>query len=149
MSSRKRIARPSILSGWKDIANHLGKGVRTVQRYEVDLGLPIRRPAGGVRGSVIATTMELDAWVNVSPLRGSFALRREPSENSATLADFRKVLAEHHRLREEMARFRAEMHIAVELLRNNLGLIQARNGDQPTSRSGIILPFENGKLRLN
>jgi hypothetical protein len=30
-----------ILSGWKDIANHLGMGVRTVQRYERELGLPV------------------------------------------------------------------------------------------------------------
>jgi hypothetical protein len=38
--------RPEILSGWKDIANYLGKGVRTVQRYGREMGLPIHRPAG-------------------------------------------------------------------------------------------------------
>lgn len=30
-----------LLSGWKEIANYLGKGVRTVQRYEYELLLPV------------------------------------------------------------------------------------------------------------
>ena len=49
------------LSGWKQIADHLGTSVRTAQRYEQDLGLPVHRlppPASGV----LADTGELDAW---------------------------------------------------------------------------------------
>ena len=30
------------LNGWKEIANHLGKAVRTAQRWEQDLDLPVR-----------------------------------------------------------------------------------------------------------
>jgi len=66
--------KPEVLSGWKDIANYLGKGVRTVQRYEWELGLPVRRPAGKPRGSVIATRAELDAWVMASPVREAIAV---------------------------------------------------------------------------
>lgn len=51
-----------ILNGWKEIATHLGRGVRTVQRWE-PLGLPVRRPNARLRSSVICTTEELDAWV--------------------------------------------------------------------------------------
>src|SRR3984885_4315700 len=36
----------TVLSSWKDIARYLGKGVRTVQRWERHLGLPVRRPIG-------------------------------------------------------------------------------------------------------
>lgn len=39
----KKTGPPQILSGWKDIASHLGMGVRTVQRYERLLGLPAAR----------------------------------------------------------------------------------------------------------
>jgi len=53
--------------GWKEIANYLGKGVRTVQRYERELGLPIHRPNGKSVGPVIATKVELDDWVKASP----------------------------------------------------------------------------------
>ena len=55
-------SRLEIFSGWKEIANYLGKGVRTVQRYERRLGLPIHRLAGASAGSVIATKSELDGW---------------------------------------------------------------------------------------
>lgn len=58
----------AVLSGWKDIANYLGRGVRTVQRYERELGLPVRRPASKLRSSVIATQSELDSWVASSRL---------------------------------------------------------------------------------
>jgi hypothetical protein len=54
---------PHYLSGWKDIAAHLGKGVRIVQRYQRKFGLPVRRPAGKPCGSVVALVSELDAWV--------------------------------------------------------------------------------------
>ena len=32
-----------ILSGWKEIANYLGKRIRTVQRYEREMSLPTHR----------------------------------------------------------------------------------------------------------
>lgn len=53
----------TVLSCWKDIASHLGKGVRTVQRWERDLGLPVRRPNKNNRQIVLAISEELDQWV--------------------------------------------------------------------------------------
>jgi len=58
-----------IFSGWKEIANYLGKGVRTVQRYEREMRLPIHRPAGKSHGAVVASKTELDRWVTESPSR--------------------------------------------------------------------------------
>lgn len=52
-----------ILSGWKDIARYLGRGVRTVQRWEMCLGLPVIRPAGHGRSAVCAQSEQLDAWL--------------------------------------------------------------------------------------
>lgn len=50
------------LSSWKEIAAYLGKGVRTVQRWELQFGLPVRRP--NAKSHVIfAVPSELDAWV--------------------------------------------------------------------------------------
>ena len=57
-----------ILNGWKDISRYLGQGVRTIQRWEI-IGLPIHRPRGGARTSVIAFTEELDVWSRAAPLR--------------------------------------------------------------------------------
>jgi hypothetical protein len=50
------------LSSWKEIAAYLGKGVRTVQRWELQFGLPVRRP--NAKSHVIfAVPSELDAWI--------------------------------------------------------------------------------------
>jgi hypothetical protein len=52
------------LTGWKDIANYLRRGVRTVQRWE-SIGLPIHRHGK----SVIASAEEIDEWVKSRPAR--------------------------------------------------------------------------------
>lgn len=52
-----------VLTSWKEIAAYLGKGVRTVQRWEKDFGLPIRRPTSSDKSAIIARTRDLDAWV--------------------------------------------------------------------------------------
>jgi hypothetical protein len=52
-----------VLTSWKEIAAYLGKGVRTVQRWEGELQLPVRRPYGVEKHVVIALPEELDRWV--------------------------------------------------------------------------------------
>jgi len=51
-----------ILNGWKEIASHLGRGVRTAQRWE-KFGLPVHRPSGHSRAAVYAISAELEAWL--------------------------------------------------------------------------------------
>lgn len=50
------------LDSWKAIAAYLGRGVRTVQRWEREEGLPVHRLAHEKRGSVYADRQEVDAW---------------------------------------------------------------------------------------
>lgn len=57
-----------ILSSWKDIAAYMGRGVRTVQRYE-HLGLPVIRLNGHFQSSVMAFTNEIDAWIRETAMR--------------------------------------------------------------------------------
>lgn len=54
---------PGILRSWKEIASYVGCGVRTVQRYEQQFGLPVRRPEAKLRSSVIALADEVDVWL--------------------------------------------------------------------------------------
>ena len=51
------------LDSWKQIAVYLGRGVTTVQRWEQEEGLPVRRLAHAKKGSVFAFKSELDAWL--------------------------------------------------------------------------------------
>lgn len=63
------MAERRILNSWKEIAGYLGRGVRTVQRWEVQLGLPVHRPAGKDHSAVLAFSSELDEWLNSRPVR--------------------------------------------------------------------------------
>lgn len=56
-----------MLNSWKEIAAYMGRGVRTVQRWEQELGLPVRRPRGKERSAVIALKMDLDKWLQHTP----------------------------------------------------------------------------------
>jgi CheY-like chemotaxis protein len=60
-----------ILNGWKEIAAHLGRGVRTVQRWELLYRMPVHRPAERDRSAVVAFSDELDQWVRQSSVRGT------------------------------------------------------------------------------
>jgi len=121
------------LSGWKEIANYLGKGVRTVQRYERELGLPVRRPAGKPTGSVVATEPELDAWVAASPIREAFQLTKVRTNVSpGTTESIREGLAEMARLREQMLGLRNDIRRSLEILRQSLYGLQ---GDLKEGRS--------------
>jgi hypothetical protein len=116
---------PRFLSGWKEIANYLGKGVRTVQRYERTLGLPIRRPAGTTTGSVVATKAELDAWVAASPIREAFRLTKteaiSPSKMTRSIVT---GIEEMTRLREQMTALRNDMRTSVQALCQSLYVLQ-------------------------
>jgi len=52
----------SRLDSWKEIASYLGRGIRTVQRWEREEGLPVHRLDHAKRGSVYASRRELTAW---------------------------------------------------------------------------------------
>jgi hypothetical protein len=56
----KNDVRPDIL---EEIARYVGKGIRTVQRRESELGFPIRRVKPGRKSIVLATPTGIEAWV--------------------------------------------------------------------------------------
>jgi hypothetical protein len=79
MASAIRPDAPFTLNGWKDIAAYLGKSVRSVQRWERELGLPVHRintPDGGQ--IVFANQIEIDAWK-----RTQEAEKRQPDDADA------------------------------------------------------------------
>jgi hypothetical protein len=62
------------LDGWKDIASHLRKSVRTAIRWEKELGLPVRRLQGKAGEVVFAFRSEIDEWLR----------RHEPAERKSS-----------------------------------------------------------------
>jgi hypothetical protein len=120
--SPRKAFQPEILSGWKDIATYLGKGVRTVQRYERELSLPVRRPAGKSAASVIATKAELDGWIAAAPVRREFQLWGGSSTigTRGALNELNRQVEELRRLRQASIEIRLALHESVLLLQRNL-----------------------------
>ncbi|MCL4524215.1 MAG: hypothetical protein M1453_10490 [Acidobacteria bacterium] len=65
------------LNGWKEIASFLGRGVRTAQRWEKELGLPVRRIHTGGGEVVFAMRGELDTWLAKSETQSSLTADRD------------------------------------------------------------------------
>ena len=90
------------LTCWKDIATYLGKGVRTVQRYEREAGLPVRRPSSRQQGVVYAWPAELDAWI----------------KQQSSPEECKEPKSELDRLRSEVLRLTAENQLLSQKLRS-------------------------------
>src|SRR3989442_10368612 len=59
------------LDSWKEIAAYLKRGVRAVQRWEREEGLPIHRHLHKKLGSVYAFKHQLDQWWRKRPAPGA------------------------------------------------------------------------------
>ena len=90
---------PDILNSWKEIARYLDRGIRTVQRWEGELALPVRRPHGRGRSAVFAVKSEIDGW-----------LLSRPREIDTKTLVFEVSLNSLQMSREEGRRLRAEVH---------------------------------------
>ena len=137
---------PAVLSCWKDIAKYLGKGVRTVQRWEREFELPVRRPKGANRKSaVVAEPRDLDAW-----LESRWALRvskemSEPLEACAELSGLKAAIKERidaaRALRAQQGQLIHDLSATMQMLVQNCDLLskgealdnmQAREGSRLT-----------------
>ena len=118
------------LTCWKDIARYMGKGVRTVQRWEQQMALPIRRPNGaGFKGPVAASPAELDQW-----LRSHWSERR-PHKSLRTEGDPGARTA-HISLLKTSQQLRAQNHALIVELMTSLDQLRvtcARVAEQPLS----------------
>jgi hypothetical protein len=92
--------RADLLNGWKEIASFLGKGVRTVQRWEAELGLPIHRL--GEKGLIVqARRSEILAWRESAkhaealeaPAAAASAIEHPPAAPPPTAPRFRATAA--------------------------------------------------------
>ncbi len=137
---------PHFLSGWKEIATFLGKGVRTVQRYERELRLPVRRPAGKSRGSVIAVVAELEGWVKASAIREMFQLRNTQQDYRDSTQELRSGVSELAKLREQMTMLRFELRHSVTRLRDSVRLLRGELDQRGSKHPSQILSQDEHDL---
>ena len=78
---------PGRLNGWKEIALHLGKGTRTVQRWEKLYGLPVHRIGREGGEIVFAFRDEIDRWMAATEGQFKGERRRRLPKASRPLVD--------------------------------------------------------------
>lgn len=88
-----------VLNSWKEIASYVGRGVRTVQRWEADLGMPVRRPRAKSRSAVIAMSDEIDQWLRSAPTTELPVMHSKATETA--IFDLEQSLAENVSLRHQ------------------------------------------------
>lgn len=68
----------TVFTCWKEVAGYLGKGIRTVQRWEKHAGLPVQRPNARDKGIIRVSRKELDRWLDRrQPVGANVANQRE------------------------------------------------------------------------
>lgn len=97
------------LESWGEIASYLRRDIRTVQRWEKEQGLPVRRLVIGKMGQVYAFRSELDRWMLERQPRPEPDLPGHPPE--VPLRD--ATLVEPPVSRQTRKRFSRSMVLAV------------------------------------
>jgi hypothetical protein len=127
------MAQRKVLHSWKDISNYTGRGVRTIQRYEVKLGFPVHRPAGKNRSAVLAFSDEVDAWFARAPKREKVPDNRQNGLSAEQTRTYLAIAAQAKRSRETAQKaFESCQHQAkrVEVLVQKLEKYRTRARQQ-------------------
>ncbi len=111
------MSKAGLLNSWKEIANYLGRGVRTVQRWE-GMGLPVRRLGKGLRAPVIAYRADIDRWLQQAH---QHRFEQEAQVNQILFrGDLRQTISESRALRAQMRTLRANQQAALENLQHSI-----------------------------
>lgn len=120
--------RPAVLTSWKDIARYMGKGVRTVQRWEQDFGLPVRRPYGSNKKAILARPEDLDAWV---------AMRCQ-SRVGVQLPDGRSSDRSDEQMRNRLSALNEQVQASRMLRESNRALMREIRDELSELRASIV-----------
>jgi hypothetical protein len=126
----------TVLSSWKDIARYLGKGVRTVQRWERHLGLPVRRPIGASQKSaVLLYRGDVDAWLATRfSARGLEKSEAQADQSSRTArSNLREGIRTARELRTANHKLTEQITASVRLLTERCDLLNTQRLQEPWS----------------
>jgi len=138
----------TVLSSWKDIARYLGKGVRTVQRWERQLGLPVRRPIGASQKSAVMLYRgDVDAWLvthfaaralQKDGEKGNRSPRSAPSALKEGIRTARELRTANQKLTEQIV-------ASIQLLTERCDLLNTQRLQEPWSAGG---PMAGGQTAV-
>jgi|SRR5215469_12372760 len=119
------------LNSWKEIAQYLDRGLRTVQRWEHELGLPVHRIGKGRRSPVFATVSELNFWLSTVELdQPSKPPHVEPDRihgvDDAQIQNLRKSRLKMRNLSQTMAENSVRQRKQAELAKEQMAKLRSR-----------------------
>jgi hypothetical protein len=142
ISTNPSASNRKVLHSWKEISNYTGRGVRTVQRYEQQCGLPVRRASGNPRSAVLAFSDELDTWFQSAPMRPEAPAGPAASVKSVVNAEeFKKLLVNRERLRGQAAKLVArinEVRKQTETLAERIARRRVPEGKAPETQLFLV-----------
>ena len=122
---------PLRLNSWKEIANYLGRGVRTVQRWEQELRMPVHRIGSGRRSPVYALPAEVNFWLSTSGIRPA-QTRKEPTQmqprTGRPVEESRRLLSDIHSLVRNVAEISVRQRRQAEILEKRIAEMRLRLG---------------------
>ncbi len=129
------------LDSWKEIAAHLKRTVRTVQRWERREGLHVHRHLHSRASSVYASKSEIDVWWNRESVQGARRVPSGCSESSTRkttkLYKASIVRSETKSGRPAMMPFGSRHHYLPELSAIEISVIDEAGCRTPVLRVGI------------
>ncbi len=135
MSSSITPQQPELLTSWKEIASYLGKGVRTVQRWEQQFALPVRRPNEKTKGIVHATREELDQWLRDQWSERPREFARACALDTVSLELIRARIKESAELRNANRLLLKELRLSVSSMHRECEAIaRSMNGTLPNAQ---------------
>jgi hypothetical protein len=120
-----------MLNSWKEISSYLDRGVRTVQRWERNLQLPVHRIGKGRRSPVYALIPELNFWMSAcGAARRSEEpkpwLLQAPGVSPKAADESRRLLTNMQALARNLAEATVRQRREAELLQKRIIEIRAR-----------------------
>jgi hypothetical protein len=126
-----------MLNSWKEIASYLDRGVRTVQRWERQLQLPVHRIGRGKRSPVCALVPELKFWLITSGLNHTsnhdshgLALVRpgDGQKANSPIQMSRELISQSRQLVQNIAENTVRQQRQAELLRKRVEMLKSLRG---------------------
>jgi hypothetical protein len=137
-----RNEKSGLLNSWKEVASYLGRGVRTVQRWE-KIGLPVRRVGNGSRAPVIANSSDIDRWMQQA--RGGGLVAPAMAEQIFCKGDLRESIEQSRMLREKLALLRSTQRSTVAELMSTISKLEKCCVSPPVGMS--VVPEQEIDLR--
>ena len=128
-----------LLNSWKEIAAYLNRCVRTVQRWEIELGLPVRRPRAKNRSAVMAFRAEIDAWTRGCPVASIAEQAVPPRTDVYQVTALSSLILESRGLQNNLRRLRKDVNDTMNTLIDNIRKVTAQTLPPPTKLWQSIL----------